>query len=104
NIGAGLDGDLPLRPWASELRNKRVADLSKDNPDAPCLPMGFTHLHNHPQPRKIIQTPTLIVMLYEANGGIRQIFLDGRPLPVNDPQPWWDGYSLGRGEGDTLVG
>jgi hypothetical protein len=103
NIGAGLDGDLPLRPWASELRNKRVAELSRDNPDAHCLPIGFTQLHNHPQPRKIIQTPTLIVMLYEANGGIRQIFTDGRPLPANDPQPWWYGYSVGRWEGDTLV-
>jgi len=103
NIGAGLDGDLPLRPWAAELRAKRIADVSKDNPDAHCLPIGFTQLHNHPQPRKIIQTPTLIVMLYEANGGVRQIFLDGRPLPANDPQPWWYGYSVGKWDGDTLV-
>jgi hypothetical protein len=103
NIGAGLDGDLPLQPWAFELRNKRIADVSKDNPDAHCLPIGFTQLHNHPQPRKIIQTPTLLVMLYEANGGVRQVFLDGRPLPNNDPQPWWYGYSTGRWEGDTLI-
>jgi hypothetical protein len=103
NIGTGLEGDLPLRPWAAELRNKRVADVSKDNPDAHCLPIGFTQLHNHPQPRKIIQTPSLIVMLYEANGGVRQIFLDGRKLPENDPQPWWYGYSVGRWDGDTLV-
>jgi hypothetical protein len=103
NIGAGLDGDLPLQPWARELRAKRVAGNSKDNPDAHCLPIGITQLHNHPQPRKIIQTPSLIVMLYEANGGVRQIFLDGRPLPKNDPQPWWYGYSVGRWDGDTLV-
>ena len=103
NIGAGLEGDLPLQPWAFELRNKRVADVSKDNPDAHCLPIGFTQLHNHPQPRKIIQTPSLIVMLYEANGGVRQIFTDGRALPNNDPQPWWYGYSVGKWEGDTLV-
>jgi len=103
NIGAGREGDLPLQPWAFELRNRRVADLSKDNPDAHCLPIGLTQLHNHPQPRKIVQTPSLIVMLYEANGGIRQIFMDGRPLPANDPQPWWYGYSIGRWDGDTLV-
>jgi hypothetical protein len=103
NIGAGLEGDLPLRPWAYELRDKRIADLSKDNPDAHCLPIGFTQLHNHPQPRKIIQTPSLIVILYEANGGVRQIFMDGRPLPGNDPQPWWYGYSIGKWDGDTLV-
>jgi hypothetical protein len=41
--------------------------------------------------------------MWEANYGLRQIFLDGRPLPGNDPQPWWYGYSIGRWEGDTLV-
>jgi hypothetical protein len=103
NIGAGVNGDLPLQPWAAELRAKRVADNSKDNPDAHCLPIGITQLHNHPQPRKIIHTPSVIVILYEANGGIRQIFTDGRPLPNNDPQPWWYGYSIGKWDGDTLV-
>jgi len=103
NIGTGLEGGLPLRPWAEELRAERVARHSMDNPDAHCLPIGVTQLHNHPQPRKIVQTPTLLVMLYEANGGVRQIFLDGRPLPDGDPQPWWYGYSVGRWEGDTLV-
>jgi hypothetical protein len=48
NIGAGLEGDLPLQPWAYELRSKRIADNSKDNPDAHCLPIGLTQLHNHP--------------------------------------------------------
>lgn len=103
NIGAGLEGDLPLQPWAYELRNKRIADNSKDNPDAHCLPIGLTQLHNHPQPRKVIQTPSVLVILYEANGGIRQIFTDGRALPSNDPQPWWYGYSTGKWDGDTLV-
>src|SRR5207245_4353876 len=104
NIGTGLEGGLPLRPWAAELRARRVADHSKDNPDAHCLPLGLSQLHNHPQPRKIIQTPSLIVILYEANGGVRQIFMDGRPLPRNDPQPWWYGYSVGKWDGDTLEG
>jgi hypothetical protein len=103
NIGAGLEGDLPLQPWAKELRDQRVARHSQDNPDAHCLPIGITQLHNHPQPRKIIQTPSVIVILYEANGGVRQIFTDGRPLPTRDPQPWWYGYSTGKWDGDTLV-
>ena len=80
-----------------------MADNSKDNPDAHCLPMGNMQLHTHPQPRKIIQTPDVVVILYEGNAGIRQIFTDGRPLPDNDPQPWWYGYSTGRWDGDTLV-
>jgi hypothetical protein len=56
-----------------------------------------------PQPKKIIQKPGLIVILYEANDGIRQIFMDGRKLPGDDQDPWWYGYSIGHWEGDALV-
>jgi hypothetical protein len=51
----------------------------------------------------MIQTPGLIVILYEANYGLRYIFTDGRTLPSSDAQPWWYGYSVGKWEGDTLV-
>jgi hypothetical protein len=94
---------LPLQPWAAQLRAQRLAEHSKDHPDAYCLPVNPIQLHTHPQARKIIQTPGLVVILYEANNGIRQIFTDGRPLPSNDPDPWWYGYSIGHWEGDTLV-
>jgi hypothetical protein len=103
NIELNVEGGLPLHPWAAELRKRRMADNSKDNPDAWCLPLGIMQLHTHSQPKKIVQTPDLIVILNEANAGVRQIFLDGRPAPDNDPQPWWFGYSRGRWEGDTLV-
>jgi hypothetical protein len=98
-----MEGDLPFQPWAKELMEKRRADNSKDNPDAHCLPMGFLQFHNHPEPRKIIQTPGVIIIIYEANSGLRQIFTDGRALPPKDAQPWWYGYSVGKWEGDTLV-
>jgi hypothetical protein len=104
NIGAGFkDGKLPLKPWAADLLQKRVSENSKDNPDAHCLPMGLMQLHEHPQPRKIIQTPGVTVIIYEANSGLRQIFTDGRSLPPKDVQPWWYGYSVGHWDGDTLV-
>jgi hypothetical protein len=103
NIGAGLKDGLPMTPWAAELRAKRKADNNKDNPDAHCLPMGLTQLHMHPQPRKVIQTPREIVVMYEANGNVRQILMDGRSLPKNDPTPWFYGYSVGHWDGDTLV-
>jgi hypothetical protein len=102
NLGAGFKDGLPFQPWAAELHTQRVADNSKDNPDAHCLPLGVMQLHNHGQPRKMIQTPDVVVILYEANGGIRQIFTDGRTFP-DDPEPWWYGYSIGHWEGDTLV-
>jgi hypothetical protein len=103
NLGAGFKDGLPYTPWAAELRKARGADNAKDNPDAHCLPIGLTQLHLHPQPRKIIQTRDVIVIMYEAQGEVRQIFTDGRPLPNNDPQPWWRGYSIGHWDGDTPV-
>jgi len=102
NVGSGFKEGLPMLPWAADLLKQRKSENSKDNPDAHCLPLGLMQLHMHPQPRKIIQTPGMIVILYEAQGGIRQIFTDGRPLP-KDPEPWWYGYSVGKWDGDTLV-
>jgi len=59
-------------------------------------------LNAYTHPYKIVQTPELIVVLYEAATMFRQIFLDGRQLP-KDPQPSWMGYSVGRWDGDTFV-
>jgi len=103
DIGAGVAGGLPLQPWAAALKKQRMADNGRDNPDAHCLPLGNLQLHTHPQPRKMIQTPDVIVMLYEGNAAVRQIFTDGRARPANDPQPWWFGYSTGRWTADALV-
>jgi hypothetical protein len=101
---AGRGFALPLQPWAAELKKKRMADNSKDNPDVWCLPIGLMQYHNHPQPRQIVQTPNLTLITYEANYGLRYIYTDGRPAPNNDPTPWWFGYSRGWWEGnDTLV-
>jgi hypothetical protein len=50
---------------------------------------------------KILQTPGVIGFLSEG-GGYRQVLTDGRPLP-EDPNPTWQGYSVGHWEGDTLV-
>jgi hypothetical protein len=102
--GANIPGGLPYTPWAADLRKQRLDLKAKDNPDANCLPMGFLQFHQQPQPRQIIQTPKLILIEYEANYGIRHIYMDGRKLPPQgEPQPWWYGYSVGRWEGDTLV-
>jgi hypothetical protein len=103
NVGAGFPDGLPFQPWAKAELDRRRADNDKDNPDAHCLPMGLLQFHEHVQPRKIVQTKDLVVIIYEANYGLRQIFLDGRKLPDNDPTPWWYGYSVGHWEGDTLV-
>ncbi len=103
NLGASFKDGLPFQPWAAELHRQRVASNSEDNPDAHCLPLGVMQLHTHGQPRKMIQTPGVIVIIYEANSGLRQIFTDGRPLPKDAEPSGGYGYSVGKWEKDTLV-
>jgi hypothetical protein len=105
NVGDQIPGGAPYQPWAAELVKKRMADNSKDNPDAHCLPMGVMQMTSHPYPKKIIQTPTEVILIYEGSGTtVREVFLDGRTLPkAEDVEPWWNGYSVGRWDGDTLV-
>jgi hypothetical protein len=94
--------DAPIRPEAAAVFQRHARAFGKDSPGSHCLPMGVPNTELIAVPFKIIQTPGVIVMLIEADNTHRQIYTDGRPLPV-DPQPSWQGYSTGRWEGDTLV-
>lgn len=102
NIGAQIKGGLPYSSWGRDVFNARVAENSKDSPDARCLPIGIVWLHSHLSPRKVLQLPGLVIILYERFTQFRQIFTDGRPLPTS-PEPSFFGYSSGKWEGDTLV-
>jgi hypothetical protein len=102
DFGFSLKGGLPYQPWSAALVKQRVADLSKDDPHARCLPPNFPRAFAFPHLQKFIQNPGLLVILDEFNASYRQIFTDARPLP-EDPQPSWNGYSSGKWDGDTLV-
>ena len=103
NVTADLKPEeVPFQPAARELFLKRLQNDGKDSPPAHCKPSGVPLLNAVPVPYKIIQTPQLILILYEENSVFRQIFLNGRQ-PVKDPEPRWMGYSTGKWDGDTLV-
>jgi len=102
NMSAGIAGGLPFQPWAAQQVKTQIEQHSRDDPHARCMPDTFVRLYGLPHMQKLIQTPGLLVMLYELNANYRQIFIDGRPLP-DDPQPSWQGYSTGKWDGDTLV-
>ena len=102
NIGQSLKDGLPYQPWAAELVKRTRAANRPNDPLTRCLPTGIVRLHVFPLFRKIVQVPGLLVILNELNASYRQIFTDGRPLPV-DPNPAWNGYSSGKWDGDTLV-
>jgi hypothetical protein len=94
---------LPIQPWAQKLTAQR---MSKDDPEANCLPTGVPRMA--PYPWRIVQTPTHIFFLFEGNiHSYRQIFLGdrekvGRKHP-SDLDPTWYGDSIGSWDGDTLV-
>jgi hypothetical protein len=102
DLGWGLSGGLPYQPWAAQLVKERRSENGKDDIISRCLPTGVPRMHAMPLLRKLVQTPGLMLILNEQNASYRQIFTDGRPLPV-DPQPTWNGYSSARWDGDTLV-
>lgn len=102
NIGYNVPGGLPYQPWAAALVRQRTSDFSKDDPHVRCLPSNPPRIWTLPHRQKIIQTPGLIAVLNEFSTSYRQIFTDGRALPV-DPTPSWNGYSTARWQSNTLV-
>ena len=102
NLAADL-GEVPFQPWAATLFNERQHNDGAGRPSTRCLPRGLPGallVRDHPW--KIVQTPGVIVILFDEFLQFRQIFTDGRGFP-EDPVPTWFGYSIGRWEGDTLV-
>jgi hypothetical protein len=95
--------EVPFQPWALATFNERQAANGKGRPSERCLPHGVTDFDALGTPTKIIQTPKVTVVLFEAYNHYRQILTDGRPLPKTAQAPAWLGYSVGRWEGETFV-
>jgi hypothetical protein len=94
--------EVPFQPWAAALYKERRENLGKGHPSERCLTHGVTDFDALGVGWKLLQTPSTIVILYEAYNHYRQILMDGRPLPEAN-QPAYMGYSVGKWEGDTLV-
>jgi hypothetical protein len=94
--------DVLLQPAAEALYAKRLANGGAGRPSERCLPDSVPDGFLVGPPIKIIQTPDVMVVLYEQMNHYRQLFTDGRKFPeVNELT--WLGYSIAKWEGDTLV-
>ena len=103
NITADL-AEVPFQPWAATLYNSRVENLAKGRPTERCLPHGIPDaMMVRSGPWKIVQTPTVTLILFEEFNHYRQVFTDGRGFPKGDPNPTWFGYSIGKWDGDAFV-
>ena len=102
NLGVDLPGGLPYQPWLVPIVKKRTENLAIDDPHIRCFPDNFIRAYGMPHMLKFVHSPGLLMMLNEMNAGYRQVFTDGRPLPIN-PFPQLQGYSSAKWSGDTLV-
>jgi hypothetical protein len=93
-----------LKPGAEKFRIVRTANDVRGRTTLvqECVPLGIPQTYITPYPWQFIQTPKMLVQVFEYPSAVRFIPLDGRPLPA-DPDPAWMGTAVGRWDGDTLV-
>lgn len=101
NLAADL-GKVPLNSLGESMYKTHMEKLGAEDPATRCLPSGVPRFYGDPFPFKILQQPGIMMMLLESGTLYRQIFTDGRELPVN-PTPTWLGYSVGQWSGDEFV-
>jgi hypothetical protein len=83
--------------------------MKRNDPMGRCEPLGLVRnlVAEIVAPHatfEIVQTPTRIVQFFEYRHDWREVWLDGRSLPAGDAlYPKWNGFSVGRFEGDELV-
>jgi hypothetical protein len=94
------DGEIPYLPAAAEQRKKNFADRLTLDPEVKCYMGGIPRSTYLPYPFQIVQSPKVVMMVYEFAGGVRSINMD---KPTEAPADSWMGWSNGHWEGDTLV-
>jgi hypothetical protein len=95
-------GSSLLLPDALKKAQQNSKLSSRALPTSRCLPAGIPFAETLPFPFKILQTRGLTVIIHEGDGSTRQIYTDGRKH-TPDPQPTWNGYSVGRWENGVLI-
>ena len=97
-----IDGTLPYQDWArTERIDRALPHRGYDDPTAHCFLAGVPRSHYVPAPFFVVQSGDHIVVLHERMSW-RHIFLDGRDF-LPDRIRLWQGHSVGRWDGDTLV-
>jgi hypothetical protein len=103
---------IPIQPWAQEKflynsedpkkpyaggRNELKPYITKCSPQGPTVNWQFGAW-----PFEIIQSDKRVLLIFERDHEIRQIWTDGREHPKDFGHNWF-GHSIGHWEGDSLV-
>lgn len=67
-----------------------------------CLPIGMPGFMSNEFALEILETPGRITLLNEASSIPRTIYLN-RSSPTEGVEPMWNGFSVGRWQGNTLL-
>ena len=102
--GQGIvDGnEIPYQPAALAKKRANFENRATADPETKGYLPGVPRIMYMPFPFQIFQTPDQIVMVFEYDRGVRNIYTNGTPHP-RGPLNWWLGDSRGRWEGNTLV-
>ncbi len=104
--GAGGRGPGPeaivFTPKYEAIKKAYDAAPAQDNPASNCVPPGMPEIMTQPYPIEFLLTPGMVTIVIEAYSQVRHIYTDGRKHP-DDPDLTYNGHSIGRWEGDTLV-
>ena len=92
----------PYKPEADKKRQEYLARRGIDDPMARCYISGVPRITTRPLPFQIFHMKDQVLVLYEAHHAFRIIPTDGRKHP-DDIEPSFNGDSVGRWDGDTLV-
>ena len=91
-----------LKAYKDHQEAQRKSLRSLDDHLATCLPSGAPRVMFAPFPIEILETRGQVTIIQESMSQTRRIFTDGRSHPA-DLEPTWNGHSIGKWEGDTLV-
>jgi hypothetical protein len=105
SYGATLGTPAALNTKVPAGRRRAIPPAQGNDYVGACNPLGLIRLLLYdPAPTEMIVTPNRIIQTFEWTWDHREIWLDGRTLPkVEEYLPRWNGYSVGKWDGDTLV-
>lgn len=107
-IPPGKGQNAPLTPEYQKIFDQHQANAAAGkptgDPTAGCLPQGMPRIMTMTYPMEVMMNELQVNIFAEWNGQTRRIYTDGRPLPPEDDVDiTYNGYSVGRWEGDVLV-
>ena len=95
-----------LRIYRARREGRDPLQRGREEPDPSfypyCMPRSFPRIYNFDPLVEIVQTPSVVYMLFETDHQTRRIYLDGKKH-LEGWHPTLMGTSQGKWDGDTLV-